>query len=119
MRQTAVDMGLASRYEAVRDVTAQGDVLWYHQQLHAHARSVDLWSTTYLQHLPAPSDSRVHPVVAFTRETGLRPFLAAAGQRAGEFESHYQHLIAQAYPQQTDGSVLFPFTRLFGVVQRA
>ena len=117
MRQAAVDLGLAQRVEHVRDARAQGDLVWYHSQLQPHCRLVDLWCTTYLQRLPASSDT-VHPVVAFTRETGLRPYLAAVGSAAREYEQHYQHLCAQAYPAQQDGSVLFPFTRLFCTAQR-
>ncbi|RWR32269.1 methyltransferase domain-containing protein [Sinirhodobacter populi] len=72
----------------------------------------DIWVTDYVQRLAATEG--VHPVRRFTESTTLRPFaekltpdeLAALGAR-------YEAALAIAYPYEADGTVLFPFRRLF------
>lgn len=62
------------------------------------------------------------PVVKFTRETGLKPYLAALGGEGSEtalqFEVAYAQLCREAYPCEGDGHTLFPFTRLFVVARK-
>lgn len=74
-----------------------------------------LWETEYLQPLaPVPEG---HPVRAFTQSTALRPFAARLGE--GELEEYleaYDEALAIAYPAEADGTVLFPFRRLFLVL---
>ncbi len=79
---------------------------------------IDIWTTEYLQVL-APNAAREHPVAAWTRGTWLVPFLAVldAAER-GEFLAAYGAELASAYPLRPDGSVLFPFRRLFIVANR-
>ncbi len=78
---------------------------------------VAVWETTYLQRLaPAPP---AHPVRRFTESTAMRPFLAAFdADEAARFVAAYEHALAAAYPAEDDGSVLFPFRRLFLVLTR-
>ena len=48
------------------------------------------------------------------RGTGLRPYLAAlTPELQQEFEKDVLDGVKQAYPVQKDGSVIFPFPRLF------
>jgi trans-aconitate 2-methyltransferase len=74
--------------------------------------AVELWETEYLQGLAPVADG--HPVRAFTRSTAMRPFLGPleAGEAAA-FTAAYDAALAGAYPPAADGSVLFPFRRLF------
>jgi trans-aconitate 2-methyltransferase len=90
----------------------------YHEWLAPRAASLDLWGTEYLQWLPKRADGE-HPVVAWTRGTALLPFLGAlddAGREA--FVGAFAARVEKAYPRRSDGSVLFPFRRIFIVAVR-
>ena len=79
---------------------------------------VDIWTTEYLQVLPA-STSGDHQVAAWTRSTWLVPFLAALDAADdAEFFAAYNARLRSAYPARADGTVLFPFRRLFIVANR-
>lgn len=83
----------------------------YHRLL-APLGTVDVWETDYIQRL-APA-SGTHPVRAFTEATAMRPFLdKLAPGEASAFVERYDAALATAYPAEADGSVLFPFRRLF------
>jgi len=81
--------------------------------------AVQLWETRYYQHLPAAEDG--HPVRLFTQSTFGRPFLEAAGDAAAQARliGTYEAGMAKAYPRREDGSVLFPFRRMFFVLRRS
>ena len=90
---------------------------WFHHDLHfyysllaASARRVDLWQTTYLHIMSGPND-----IVEWYRGTALRPYLQALPDdfTRQEFLCEYSQQIAQAYPAQPNGRVLFPFKRIF------
>ncbi len=88
----------------------------YHRLL-APLGSAEVWETDYLQVLEPVGEG--HPVRAFTQSTTLRPFAARLGQgELEEFLESYDESLAIAYPAETDGTVLFPFRRLFLVVTR-
>lgn len=75
---------------------------------------VDLWRTVYAHRLGSPDD-----VVKWVEGSGLRPYLDpldAEGRDA--FLAAYRQAVAQAYPAQSNGAVLFPFPRLFAVATR-
>ena len=117
MRQAAINLGLGERVRDVRVVTVEGDGTWYYSVLKKHCAVVDIWSTTYIQSLQG-----VDSVADFTRETGLKPFMAALGgeqtEQAQAFETEYRRLCRSAYPASEDGAVLFPFTRMFIVAKK-
>lgn len=74
--------------------------------------TVEAWETEYVQRLEPVADG--HPVRRFTESTAMRPFLEkldAAG--AAAFVAAYEEALAAAYPVEKDGSVLFPFRRVF------
>lgn len=71
-----------------------------------------MWETEYYQRLVAEPGS--HPVRRFTESTYARPIL----QHLDETEKaalikRYEEAMQAAYPVRADGSVLFPFRRLF------
>ncbi|MCB1335381.1 MAG: methyltransferase domain-containing protein [Roseivivax sp.] len=72
----------------------------------------DLWETEYYQVLPAADTG--HPVRHFTSSTYARPVLDAldAADQA-RLTALYDDTVGFAYPLLADGSVLFPFRRLF------
>ena len=89
----------------------------YLRWLEPACSSVDVWETIYLQKLAARADGE-HPVVAFVSGTWLVPFferLEGDADARNAFLSDYRTRIARAYPPEPDGSVLFPFRRLFVV----
>lgn len=88
----------------------------YHRML-APLGSPSVWETDYVQRL-APVD-RGHPVGRFTEATVMRPYLdglSPAEQKA--LRTRYEAALALAYPVEPDGSVLFPFRRLFFILKR-
>jgi len=90
----------------------------YHDWLEPLAASLDLWAAEYLQWLPKRADGE-HPVVAWTRGTALLPFLGALdGAERDAFLGAFAERVEEAYPRRRDGSVLFPFRRIFIVAVR-
>jgi len=78
---------------------------------------VDAWETDYIQRL-APAEG-AHPVRRFTEATAMRPFLDAMdANEAAAFVARYEEALVAAYPAEADGSVLFPFRRLFLILTR-
>lgn len=88
----------------------------YHHILSPLGR-FDLWETEYYQALPAAGTG--HPVRHFTEATYARPLLALldADERA-HLVAQYETVMEHAYPRGTDGTVLFPFRRLFFTLRR-
>lgn len=73
---------------------------------------VHLWETEYYQALP-PSEEG-HPVRRFTEATFARPILQSLDpDEQARLIAAYEDVIDKAYPSAPDGSVLFPFRRLF------
>ena len=77
--------------------------------------AVQMWETEYFQLLP-PADT-AHPVRLFTSSTYARPVLdVLEPAEQAELLKHYDRAMDKAYPRRPDGSVLFPFRRLFYTV---
>lgn len=87
----------------------------YHRILSPLGR-LSLWETEYYQALPTEGDG--HPVRRFTEATFARPILAslAPDDRARLIDA-YEAVMDKAYPRGRDGTVLFPFRRLFFTLQ--
>jgi len=98
--------------DAIRPVPV-AEPAWYHDLLAPLTSELDIWEVEYLQVLHG-----VDPVAEWTRSTGARPYLEAAGGRAEEFMVEYADRLREAYPPRPDGSTLFPFRRLFIVGRR-
>lgn len=79
---------------------------------------VRAWTTDYLQILdPVPQG---HPVRAFTESTAMRPYVAGLSQHeAAAYIAAYDAELAKVYPALPDGRVLFPFTRVFFILERS
>jgi trans-aconitate 2-methyltransferase len=78
--------------------------------------ALSLWQTTYHQVLHR--DDAVHPVRRFTEATAARPVLGRLDSDDRDvFLAAYDWALSEAYPPRPDGTVLFPFTRLFFVLQ--
>ncbi|TNE35817.1 MAG: hypothetical protein EP348_08190 [Alphaproteobacteria bacterium] len=58
-------------------------------------------------------------MLEWTRGSALRPFLQVLDKdEVAEFEAEYAERLVEAYPERRDGSTLYPFSRLFIVVQK-
>jgi trans-aconitate 2-methyltransferase len=88
-----------------------------YQRLLSPLGSVSVWETEYLQRLEPVAEG--HPVRHFTQSTAMRPFAEAltTGDLA-RFVAAYDAELGEAYPPEADGSMLFPFRRLFFVLTR-
>lgn len=115
-------------HRIIRDVTDQGP--WrgrvparpagilepdaYYDLLADEATGVEIWETVYHHVLTGPD-----PVFEWLRGSALRPVLAALNEGEIEpFEAMCRNALAQAYPPRPDGSVPFPFRRVFIVARR-
>jgi trans-aconitate 2-methyltransferase len=87
---------------------------FYYALLAPLAASLDIWESEYLQVL-----SGEDPVKEWTRGTWLMQFLERldATERV-QFEADYALRLRAAYPRLADGTTLFPFRRLFIVLQK-
>ncbi|MFD1508758.1 methyltransferase domain-containing protein [Lacimonas salitolerans] len=73
---------------------------------------LELWETEYYQILPANMQS--HPVRCYTETTFARPILAALdSDEQARLIAAYEGVMDKPYPRGSDGTVLFPFKRLF------
>jgi trans-aconitate 2-methyltransferase len=87
----------------------------YYSLLAPFARSLDIWETEYLQVLTGED-----PVKEWTKGTALVPFLERLSPaEQTQFESDYAQRLRGAYPRRADGTTLFPFKRLFIILQKA
>ncbi|WP_209426470.1 methyltransferase [Pararhodobacter sp. SW119] len=77
---------------------------------------VDGWETEYAHRLEPVAQG--HPVRVFTESTAMRPVLARLSPaEAVTLMRDYDAALAKAYPAAADGSVLFPFRRVFFVLR--
>ena len=82
---------------------------FYYDLLAPVVRHLDIWETEYLHLLQGD-----HAVAEWTKGTWRKPFLDALTKTERvEFERIYRESVAAAYPPRPDGTVLFPFRRLF------
>jgi len=93
-----------------------GDMAFYDAIL-AGLGEVSIWETTYLQHL-APAEA-AHPVRLFTQSTaGRRVLDRLDAAEAARCLAEYDARLEAAYPRRADGSVAFPFRRVFFTLLR-
>ncbi len=79
---------------------------------------VRAWTTDYLQMLDPVAER--HPVRAFTESTAMRPYVQGLSpEETHAFVVAYDAALSEAYPARPDGRVLFPFTRVFFILERS
>ncbi len=83
-----------------------------YEELLARKGQFRMWETEYYQRLMAEQGS--HPVRRFTESTYARPILQALEpDEKSDLIARYEEVMHAAYPVRSDGSVLFPFRRMF------
>ena len=83
----------------------------YYRILAPHAASMDLWETEYQQVMGGVDD-----ILEWAKGTVLLPYLQGLGaEAAASLMARYREGLADLYPAQPDGRMLFPFKRLFFV----
>lgn len=135
METAALRCGLLKYLEDVRIARNEHTADWYYKLLSPYCKEVDIWSTEYVQQLPAQPKSfndthnkvpARHPVLEFTRSTGLRPIMTALGgeldKKCQKYLNEYDRLLEEQYPilnvknkyhSQGKLVVLMPFKRFF------
>ena len=79
--------------------------------------AVSVWETRYIQ--PLQPVDHGHPVRNFTQSTAMRPFIdTLTRDEAARFTAAYDSALDVAYPVAADGTVLFPFQRVFFTLTR-
>lgn len=88
---------------------------FYYEVLAPFSRQVELWETDYFHVLRNHS-----AIIEWMKGTGLRPFLNPLNEtEQTEFLAELLHQVELSYPTQLDGSVLFPFRRMFAIAYRS
>jgi len=115
IHEVALDGPWSSRMAGPLGELTMGMPGLYYDHLAPLARSVDIWETEYFHVMDsAPA------ILDWIASTGLRPFLAAldSDSEREAFLADLHARVAEAYPRQRDGRVLFPFRRTFVVAYR-
>jgi trans-aconitate 2-methyltransferase len=113
MREVAGEEPWRSKLSHVRRM-AGGSPETYYALLAPRASDIDIWETTYL-HVLEGDDA----VFRWVSGTGLRPFADALfGDEREDFLAAYRARLRAAYPMRADGTILFPFRRLFVVARK-
>ena len=116
MRMVAADGPWADRLVPVAKTRGLINIYSdYYRWLRPLSRTVEIWQTTYVHPLPG-----VGAVVDWFRGSALRPFLNPldACERV-EFIARYMRGLAESYPAEPDGRLLFLYPRLFVVAAKA
>lgn len=113
----------APSHALIRDVAGQADFIAPVATPVAYANmlsplgEVSVWETDYVQRLDPVAQG--HPVRHFTQSTAMRPYTADLEDGAkAAFVAAYDDALEASYPRGVDGSVLFPFKRLFFVIRK-
>jgi len=98
----------------LRDGAAVDDPADYAELLADAGCVVDAWETTYVQRLTGPD-----AVLEWITGTALHPIKSVLGDAGwARFRADLAPLLDKAYPPRSDGTMLFPFRRVFAVVKK-
>lgn len=113
IHELAAEPRWRARLAGLRDTAGVREPADYFDILEPYARRIDIWQTEYLQVLEGED-----AVFRWMSGTGLRPFAQALdGAERDAFLADYRARLARAYPRRASGVTLYPFQRLFCVMQ--
>ncbi len=108
MRQVAAEGPWRDRLAGARDPSPVKTPEFYYDLLATRAE-VAIWETNYIQIMP-----NIAAIIDWLRGTGLGPFLARLDMdEQTRFLDRYAALLAEAYPERSDGRIMLPYPRLF------
>jgi trans-aconitate 2-methyltransferase len=115
MLEAAADPRWASRCGGLNDLIRYREPDDWHDTLTAIGATADIWETTYWHVLDGQE-----ALIDWYSGTGMRPWLERLDSEAERqsFKEVVLALAAPAYKVRSDGSVLFPFRRIFFTAQR-
>lgn len=89
---------------------------FYYNTLSALTPQIDLWVTDYYHLMPSPAS-----LVAWYTSTGLRPYLDCLEDETirTAFLQDFESALTKVYPPQPNGTILFPFNRIFFMATRS
>lgn len=76
---------------------------------------LDLWQTNYIHYMDSPT-----AIVNWFAATGLRPYLDClpSEELRSSFLRDFENHVREAYIPEWNGTILFPFTRLFFIAEK-
>jgi trans-aconitate 2-methyltransferase len=91
------------------------DHRYYHDLLADKMRFVEMWETDYVHVMPSHLS-----IIDWIRCTGMKPYLDRISDEDDkkDFEKKVLKAVIKSYPKQKNGTVLFPFKRLFFIGYR-
>lgn len=109
------DSRWSDRMEEARSALTLHPAPVYYQLLDPLASQLDLWETRYYHSMP-----NHQAILDWMGSTGLRPYLDALSDSRDQqqFLDEVLKRVQADYPIQPDGTVVFPFQRLFVVAYR-
>ena len=118
--EAAKNCGLSKFIIKVRIPRIEKDPCWYYSFLSPICKSVNMWSTDYIQQLKSEDNDNFNPVLNFVRSTGLKPILDALGGEDSDichvYLEEYNRLLNIAYPTtnvKKQRITLLPYKRFF------
>ena len=91
------------------DLFTSHDFYYYYELMSSFFKTIELWQTDYIHIL----ESHIS-IIEWIRSTGLKPYLdRLEDAEKALFEEDVLQEIKHDYPSSSNGSVLFPFKRLF------
>ena len=105
----------ALKLKGCDEIFTYHDSGFYYDVLSDKARVFEIWETTYIHIMDSHS-----AILDWTRSTALRPYFDRLKNETEkkEFEEDLLLEIANEYPAQKNGKILFPFKRLFFVAYK-
>ena len=97
------------------DMHSTFSAAYYYDILSNITDDIDLWETDYYHVM-----ENHNAIVQWYSSTGLRPYLSRLDSLddQADFLDEFEKALKIAYPDQNDGLVLFPFTRIFFLARR-
>ena len=110
LRRTAASSAWGSRFEGLEKLIRYEEPPFYFEELAPSGLSVELWESTYWHLL-----SSWQAMIDWYSGTGMRPWLERLASEAERqaFKDAVLEGASAGYPLRPDGSVFFPFRRIF------
>jgi trans-aconitate 2-methyltransferase len=115
LQATAALSRWSGRFTGLDDALRYREPDWWHEALAALGAVPDVWETTYWHVLGSRAG-----LIDWYASTGMRPWLERLDNEAGrqEFKDAVLAAAGPGYPARPDGSVFFPFRRIFFTAAR-